>query len=89
MFKNIIAWFQKITNFGQYLKDDKVLNKGLEELKDKGLISGFLITINSDIKDDRGEFKKDVAIYVNAKTYNYQGYSTIKILSDVRKLLKV
>ena len=84
MFTKIKDWFKSVTMFGQYLQDEKLINKNLEELRCDSVIDDFKLIIYTDIKNDVGDFKKEISVYVGSRTYTFSGYSSVKILAEIR-----
>lgn len=88
MFRKIKEWFRSLVLFGQFLQDEKVITKGLLELKESNIITGYKLDVYTDLKNDNDDFKKEVSIYVGSKTNTFVGYSSVKLLADIRNSLE-
>lgn len=84
MFTKIKDWFRSVTMFGQYLQDEKRINRNLDEMRSDCVIDGYKLDIYTDIKNDVGDFKKEISAYVGSRTYTFSGYSSVKILAEIR-----
>lgn len=84
MFTKIKEWFKSVTMFGQYLQDEKLINKNLDVMRSDCVIDGYKLDIYTDIKNDVGDFKKEISVYVGSRTYTFSGYSSVKILAEIR-----
>lgn len=83
----ISTFFKYLITLGEVTRENKVLTKGLCELKDGGQISGYRFDIEADIKNDQDEHKKTINIYIGSKTKTFEGYSNVALLAEIRLAL--